>query len=181
LFEQQGLYGMKMKATCSVAVIYQDPQAREIAVGYCDVLVQRFWHRCDFEVSWWSFQQVQDTPAAAKACGADLVVFVTCAGKEIPAGVKRWIDRWLTERANREGALVNLTDTSGPAFNPLTAKTDCYLRDVAHRGSLDYLTQVPAEIFGLIPESAESWNDRARQMTTVLDEILHRPAVPRHL
>lgn len=170
-----------MKATCSVAVIYQDAQARELAVGYCDVLVQRFWQRRDFELCWWSFQQIENVDSTLKDCNVDLLIFATRAVEEIPGGVQRWVERWLIERANREGALVNLTDISPPALKTIAAKTDKYLRDVAHRGNLDYLTQVPADIFGLIPESAECCRDRARQMTTVLDEILHRAALPRRL
>ena len=165
-----------MKATCSVVVIYEDAHARERAVGYCDVLVRRFWERRDFEVSWLSFQQVEDALSLTKACGADLLVFGT--RHEIPAGIQRWLERWLIERANREGALVNVSDTASPPYNPVAAKVDNYLRNVAHRGNLDYLTQVPSEIFGAIPESTESCSHRAQQVTSVLDEILHRRAGP---
>jgi hypothetical protein len=46
---------------------------------------------------------------------------------------------------------------------------------------MDYLTEVPQEIAQPIPDSLESFSERAQYMTSVLDEILHKPTLPRQL
>ena len=67
------------KAAWSVVVLYEDPAARERAVGFCDQLVRRFWSRFEFDVGWWSFALLEEPgsakEAAEKAAQADLIVF----------------------------------------------------------------------------------------------------------
>jgi len=46
------------------------------------------------------------------------------------------------------------------------------------RGAMDYLTQVPQNISHSIPESLESYGQRAAHVSSVLDEILHQHAPP---
>jgi hypothetical protein len=46
---------------------------------------------------------------------------------------------------------------------------------------MDYLTEVPQEITQPIPNSLESFSERAQQVTSVLREILHKPTLPRQL
>jgi hypothetical protein len=53
-----------------------------------------------------------------------------------------------------------------------------YLRQIAHRGSMDYLTQLPLSLSRLVPESLDSYTQRAVQVSSVLDEILHHQAPP---
>jgi len=43
---------------------------------------------------------------------------------------------------------------------------------------MDYLTDVPPEITRPIPDSLESFSERAQQITSVLDEILRKPIHP---
>ena len=47
--------GLEAKAAWSVVVVYEDAATRERAVSFCDQLVSRFWAKCEFDVSWWSF------------------------------------------------------------------------------------------------------------------------------
>jgi hypothetical protein len=46
---------------------------------------------------------------------------------------------------------------------------------------MDYLTQVPQDIPRCIPESIESYTERADQVTSLLDGILHQQAPPPHI
>jgi len=170
-----------MKATWSVVVVYQDAQTRDIAVGFCDTLVQRFWARCQFEAGWWSFAQIKDSALAEKAAAANLLVIAIQPDAELPLTVKAWLESWLSQRPNREGALVALAGSPGSIICHLSTLTEVYLRDIAHRGQLDFLTQVPPDLSALTPESADWCSDRARQVTSVLDEILHQPSQPPQL
>ena len=172
------------KATWSVVVVYGNPETREAAVGFCDQLVKRFWSEVEFDVSWWSTDRLQAGDSAQhagrRAAEADLVIFALPKSGELDLEVKGWIERWVPERAEREGAVVGLL---APAASAETEAIEAqqYLRTVAHRAGMDYLTQVPASISHQIPESPESCTERARQVTSVLDEILNRREPPPRL
>jgi hypothetical protein len=170
---------MKAKMTCSVVVIYQSKEAREEAVKFCDRLIERFWAGYEFDVNWCGFDVLGEARAARdaslKAVEADLIIFATGSGAEIPAEIKEWVETWAGQRGDREGALVGLMDP-GPGLSGVMAEKFVYLRSVAHRGGMDYLTQAPQELSRTIPDSIESYTERADQVTSVLDEILHYKA-----
>jgi hypothetical protein len=172
--------GAEAKAAWSVVAVYEDNAAREQAVDFCDQLVKRFWAQFEFDVSWWSFGLLQKDAvaieAAAKAAQADLVIISSVQREDLPTPVKRWIESWRGRRGDREGILAGLL---GPELaGRWEAAKHYYLRQVAHQAAMDYLTQVPQNISRGIPESLESYSERAAQVTSVLDEILHQQALP---
>jgi hypothetical protein len=172
----------EVQSAWSVVVIYENPPSRERAVDFCDRLVKRFWARCEFEVSWWPFEQLQDPPVAAqtadRAAKADLVVVASTEPGDFPIAIQSWFERWLQRRNDREGMLAGLLEPSAEDSVGRRHK-DNYLRQVAHRAEMDYLTQLPAGMSLSIPESLESYTERAACVTSVLDEILHHHTPPR--
>jgi hypothetical protein len=172
---------LEAKAAWSVVVVYEDTAAREQAVDFCDQLVKRFWASFEFEVSWWSFGLLQKEPvateAAEKAARADLVVLSTLRQEDFPAWVKGWIESWLNRRGDREGILAGLI-APGTAGGEWEAPPHHYLRQVARRGAMDYLTQIPQDIARSSLESPDSYAQRAAHVSSVLDEILHQHAPP---
>jgi hypothetical protein len=170
-----------MKTTSSVVVVYEGEMTREVAVSFCDHLVERFWNRCGFDVSWWSFGQLESQrsalQAAERAIEADLIVFATRPEGEIPLAVHGWMESWLGQRGDREGALVDLTERRSGDYDE-TAR-HLYLRKIAHRAGMDYLTQLPENISRPIPDSLESYSERADQVGSVMEEILHQNPPPR--
>jgi hypothetical protein len=167
-----------------VVVVYEDDAAREWAVGFCDQLVGRFWAKCDFDVSWWPFTVLEEAAsadkAALKAAGADLILFSTTPEGDFPRAVKAWTATWLNQRGDREGMLVGLMDPlAGSASRE--GQKDCYLRNAAHHGAMDYLTQLPQDIAFSIPDSPEAYTRRAEQVTRLLDDILHQHLSPPNL
>ena len=169
------------KAAWSVVVVYEDAAAREQAVDFCDQLVKRFWATFEFDVSWWSFSLLQTEhvamEAAEKAAQADLIILASLREEDFPVHVPKWVESWLRRRGEREGILAGLIG-QGTATSVGGATKHYYLRQIAHRGAMDYLTQVPQSISRSIPESAESYTRRAAQVTSVLDEILHQQEPP---
>ena len=165
-------------------VVYEDSAARERAVVFCDQLVRRYWECFEFEVGWWSFAMLGQAEvikeASENAARANLIVVSTTPEGDFPAPIKAWVEATLRLRGDREGMLAGLME---PPASPSgwEGKKHNYLRNAAHRGSMDYLTQVPPEIAQPIPDSIESYSERAQQMTSVLDGILHQPAPPPHL
>lgn len=163
-----------------VVVVYEDPQCRDEAVSFCDVLVQRFWATHGFEISWSSFSNLQQSALAAisaeKAAHAALILFATRPQGELPIDVVLWIQKWSSKRSDREGVLVGLLDPG--AKNGLADDKHLYLRNVAHRAGMDYLTKMPENISRGIPDSIDSCSQRAQRITSVLDEILHTQPAP---
>ena len=165
-----------MNATKSMAVVYEDAEARKKVVDFCDRLAKRFWGQFEFEVSWSSFDSLQDenaaSEAAKKALDADFVVFGIRLGERIPQHLKQWVEIWLEHRGEHEGALVTVPSTKNlPEFE--ASPMSLYLRGVAHRAGMDYLTEVSQGLSHHIPESPESCAARAQQVTSLLTEILH--------
>jgi hypothetical protein len=171
-----------VKANWSVAVVYEDAATRAEAVSFCDRLMERFWAECEFDVGWWSFDHLKEgdsaKEASQKAVEANLVVFAVRPEGGISPGFDAWIETWLTHRGDREGTLVGLL-TSGNELLDDAAGKHVYLRNVAHRAGMDYLTEVPQSISHFIPDSLESVSERAQRVSSVLDEILrHAPPPP---
>jgi hypothetical protein len=166
-----------MKTTCAVVVLYEDPTIREVAVAFCDQLMKRFWNKCAFEMSWWSFEELRDPPtggaAMQRARSAELIVVTVQPGTPFDAYGQAWLETSLTRREEREGVLVGLT---GPVLeaNERAVEKHIYLRNLAHRSGLDYLTCVPEDIGYEAVDSLESCTERAGQVTTVLTEILRQ-------
>jgi hypothetical protein len=153
-----------------VLVLFDDDAARKEAVKLCDGLIHRFWQDHEFEVSWCSFGSLRDPQSgqrcSTKASGADLVIFA--ASGHLPGEMKSWIDDWIRQRGEREGVLIDVCGSP----DTTTSDTQLYLRSVAHRAGMDYLTQVPQTLSWCIPDSPESYRQRAHTMTSVLHEIL---------
>jgi hypothetical protein len=172
------------RKTWSVVVVYEDDPARGRAVVFCDQLVGKFWARFEFDVSWWSFARLADaasaTEAADRAIAADLIAFATNREGDFPPPVKTWVETWLTRRGDREGLLIDLLDPVVAAGGGEGWKQQ-YLRDAAHHGALDYLTQIPQDISLTIPDSLDSFSQRADTVTSLLDDILHQQTPPPNL
>jgi hypothetical protein len=160
-----------MKVNRSIAVVYENPSARQRAVEFCDDLIKRFWARDTFDVGWWSFSELEETEAGTKAAEtaseAEVVVFAVQSDGELAPEAMAWIESWLQQRGDREGVLVGLTESTAE-----NSPKHIFLRSVAHRGGMDYFTEMPCSRVESIPDSLEYCADRARQVTGVLEEIL---------
>ena len=172
---------LKTKATWSVVVVHEDTPARERAVGFCDQLVTRFWEKCEFEVSWWPFDMLEEAAsaqeAAEKAARADLILFSAASQGDFSRAVKGWIKGWLDHRGEREGMLIALMEPVGDASGREGPRHRC-LRDAAHHGAMDYLTHFPQDLSRSMPDSLDSYTERADQVTSLLDGILHQQVPP---
>jgi len=135
----------------------------------------------DKPIAWWSFEQLSEKihadDAAAKAAAADLVVFSVSTSGDLPDHVKLWIEKWVANRNDREGALVCLVSVpKTPAY--LASLKEIYLRHTAHRAGMDYLSEIPSGPGKALPDSPDSCRERARHVSSVLDEILRAGVNP---
>ena len=175
---------VKMKAKWSVLALYENEAAREVAMRFCDAIVQRFWPRCTITLNWAKWSELEERGGAEEAekqAGeADLILIATSPKGVLSSHVSWWLELALRKRGDREGVMVGLPLPNTGLDSDATA-TQVYLRKLAHQHGMDYLTAVPNELPVFEPESEESYNSRATQMTTVLDTILRRPSNPPRL
>lgn len=169
------------KAKC-VVVVYEDTAIREHAVRFCERLAYEGDSAGTLELNWWSFELLTNPAVASDAVKlaavADVVVFAMNAGGDLPQDIKIWMEKWLNKRGEREGALVGLL-AYGDAPHDEASFREIYLRHLAKRTGMDYLSQSAPTRKGAIPDSLDSFSERAGQMTACLDGILHKhPRVP---
>ncbi|HXT13275.1 MAG TPA: hypothetical protein VN873_17085 [Candidatus Angelobacter sp.] len=161
--------------TRCVAVVYESSVLRDRAVGFCERLAegQKF---SMVEINWWSFpllaQPLAGADAAQKAASADVMVFAMEARGDLPNEIKFWVERWLNKRGEREGALIALLNHEERPYCVATFR-EIYLRHAARRAGMDYLSHSAPTAARAIPDSLDSYSERADQMTSVLDTILH--------
>lgn len=162
-------------------VIVVCESSSESAAEYCRQLEERYRHRQPLDIRWWSFSAL-GTPAAAwkaaeEAAAANTIIFSLTPAGDLPAEVKAWIERWVSKRRNCEGSLVGLVERPGGAAGVASLK-EVFLRHTAHRAGMDYLSHEWKVAFESMPDSPDSYNQRAAQRTSVLDEILRRLPPP---
>ena len=166
----------------SVVVVYETPAIREHAVRFCERLAQEPESATTAEMNWWSFRlighSVAGGDAAQKAALADVVIFAMNAAGDLPDEIKLWIETWLNKRGEREGALVGLL-AQEERSHEVAPFSEVYLRHIARRAGMDFLSHAAPTVAKAIPDSLDSFSERAGQMTSVLDSILRmRPGNP---
>ena len=162
------------RASKSVVVVYEDSALRERAVQFCERLAS---DNPGLDIEWWSFQllghPMMAQNAVEKAARADVVVFAMSPRGDLPEEIKLWIEKWLNKRGEREGAIAGLLPHE-EGWHGAASFREIYLRHTARRAGMDYLWQAAPTRTRAIPDSIESYNDRAGRMTSVLDGILQK-------
>ena len=167
--------------TCLVIVLYEGSSAREFVAQSSQELSERSRAGEPLDVRWFSLSTLSDAGVARElaqhAARADLIVFAGACTGDWPDDVKLWMESWIGQRGEREGAIVGVVIPESP-IGPIEIASlkEVYLRHAAHRAGMDYLCHVPASISKGIPDSLEYCSSRAGQITSLLDEILSAAA-----
>jgi hypothetical protein len=170
----------ELRAAKTVAVIYEGSSIRERVMHFCERLVEAQ-RSPELNLDWWSFPVLSDASmahdAVEKAARADVVVFAMDARGDLPEPIKLWIEKWLNKRGEREGAIVGLLHRE-ENWHGSASFREIYLRHTARRAGMDYLSHAAPTLRRAIPDSLDSFSERAGRMTSVLDGILQqRPVV----
>ncbi len=99
------------------------------------------------------------------------------AGRELPSAVQKWIETWLPLRKSGGGVLAAMIGTGQDQYRGLTP-IHVYLREAAQRANMDFLSQMSYAPLGRLDGSIETITNRAEKVTSLLDNILHRPSNP---
>jgi len=171
------------KEVFSVLISYEDSTTRDRAMRVCDRLMEKFWKDVEFDCNWWRFDFLRDLgivdAAAHSAARADLILVSAHAGRELPPAVQKWIETWLPLRKSGGGVLGAMIGTGEDHYRGLTP-IHVYLREAARRANMDFLSQMIDAPLGRLDGSIERITNRAEKVTSLLDNILHRPSNPLH-
>jgi hypothetical protein len=164
------------RATRCIAVVYESPSIREHAVRFCERLAEER-KAPGVEMNWWSFQHLGHIQHAGealqKAAKADVVVFAMNSAGDLPDEIKMWIEHWLNRRGEREGALVGLLNREDGILE-MASFREIYLRHAARRAGMDYLSHSAPTDLRAIPDSIDSFSERAGRRTSLMDGILQK-------
>jgi len=165
----------------SAVIAYEDAMTRDRAMQVCERLVQRFWKDMEFNFRWWRFDFLRDAgfvrQAARQAAGSDLILFSAHARRELPCIVEKCIETWVPWRGARDGVLVAMIGTAEDQLRGLVP-IQVYLREVAQRANMDYLSQAAGAPVSELNTSIETITKRAEKVTSLLDGILHHSTIP---
>ncbi|MSU59539.1 MAG: hypothetical protein EXS35_15440 [Pedosphaera sp.] len=166
-----------------VVVIYEDKPSRDHAMAVCDHLVGKFWTEVEFTFRWWRMDFLTD-PDLARVAGddaakADIILFSSAAETDLTTPMAQWFSHLVNSRNRREGVLLDLTHAPGAASAQRLRK-QASLRELASRAGLDYLAEASSAFGGPLPDSIESAQARATQMSSVLEAMLKSPPPPPH-
>ena len=154
-------------------VIYETPADRDHVLKLSPPL------ELPSEFDWAAFRSIENGTVGEaffqKAAGAQALIVAARSEGDFSPRLKSWLDRWAFKRANAKGILIGLFADRKTTNLPTTK--ELFLRQMAHQGGVEYRSRL--EPAGNVPDSLESYSERAGQVTTVLDNILkNRPTAP---
>lgn len=153
----------------SAVVIFETNAAR-------DALLQCSSYRlADFtdDSMWYSLAEIKGSnadKALRDSLSASLVIVAASANGDFPVEFKLWIERWSAKRSDRQGALVAMFYDRKLA--DLASVKELYLRQAAQAAGIEFRRDIPQTFAATVPDSLDSFTDRAGQMTSVLTGIL---------
>lgn len=155
----------------SVIVLYETPEARDHLLTLAGLHGE---HLTEEDArTWMPVESIESGGAGEaffrRAVSANAAVFVgSCKGDFSPA-LKLWMERWAAKRDRHEGVLIGVFHDRRPM--DMSSVKELHLRHIARTAGLDYLSELasrPAEV----PDSIDSFTERAGKMTSVLNCIL---------
>lgn len=164
--------------SCSVVIFHEQDEDLIRATYLCDQLMSRYWANLDIRIKQWPFAALNSDPAARDAGGeavaADLLVVAASNEGEFDEGFLTWIEHWLPQREQREGALVALLGSISESEGRQSYR-HVRLHKLALKAGLDYLNHLPETPKDRLT-NFDTWSaSRAQTVTDTLKDILNMP------
>jgi len=131
----------------TAVIVYEDYPTSLRAERVYHRLIKELTDEAEFRCLWVHTDSLS-IPAVVRdatrtAAMADLVVFSTHAGNELPEHVRLWIEQWLPKKSLENSALAALVGLPGEQSGVPIHE---YLRNVAERGKMDFMSQAVAKV-----------------------------------
>src|SRR5450755_1219028 len=138
--EASGALPSEDKRILSAVLICEDAATGRRADEFCDKFFEEIGDGCHFKKNKWDFERLLipniRNLAASAAATSDLVIFSVSGMRELPDGIREWIEMWDWLIDGRNPALVALFDQSPEATHVPSIRA--YLRKVAAQKHIDY-------------------------------------------
>jgi hypothetical protein len=133
----------KSEYVLNIAGVHQDAVTREWATQVASHAIQLVGER-SVRSTWWEIGGLSDPrafwDAVQAATTADILIVSVRGTKALPLDLYEWIEAWLPLRLQLAGALVALIGVpEQPSADSF--RIGGFLRDVARRGQLEFLSQ----------------------------------------
>lgn len=155
---------------CTIVVIYEGDKTRARALDACDYLVNQFWQDVEMKFHWWRLDFLDDATladaAAVSAIKSDFLIVCLEPGDAVSPAMESWFEKWIGQRGELEGALVNLASESPQQIH--IPQVERFLKQICQRGNFDYLTSVPIGVAVSRPNAG------------TIDDILGESRPPSH-
>jgi hypothetical protein len=132
----------------SLLATFEDSSSGTRVKEFCQSLIQELGSQCRVFEHVWLFSTLRMRElrqiAAEEARASDLIIVSVQRSDELPGEVKDWIELWIRQNLKQPVVLLALLD---PDYEGASTAVQSYLRDVAHRGHMEFLVlsrRVPA-------------------------------------
>jgi hypothetical protein len=126
----------------AISAVHEDIATGARAEEFCQTLARCLGRTPEMSKEMWLLTELRTSPlraiAAGEAAAADLVIVSVHHSETLPDEVKRWIDLWLKQRGSRPAVLLALFD---PLYMGTSSSIQAYLREVARRGNMEFLSR----------------------------------------
>ena len=178
-----GFLSLERKQAINVAIVYEDYATGLRAKRLYDTLCRQLEPECEVNQSMWKFEVLSiphlGAVAAEEAAEADLILISLRGDRDLPHGVKDWMETWAGEKAGQSSALVALFGEIEENESQIdTIQTQ--LRQVARRSEMSFFAE---------PAGSPSWDsghspDRIRvhseAMSPVWADVIDNDPTTRH-
>jgi hypothetical protein len=153
---------------CQFLVLYEDADARDVAMKVCGRLLARFDAELAFAFSFWKFKDLDNPVSAhwaaeAVAC-ADVMLF-SMQGRDLNLETMSWLDLCVQARTKAEGALA-VVITEPHELDPVVVALLSRLQFAAHRLRMDFLPLLPPGAgarFSTSVDPSPAWLNEVRE------------------
>ncbi len=166
-----------------LVVAYEDLASRKRALQLYDHLAGQLLDEYDFQCAWWKFEHLQDRHLVARAADAatdaNMIIVAVRDGLQLPATAKRWIEKWLPFKTDRQSALVALIVEPHAAAGG-SCPVQVYLRNVALQIGMDFFCHAFGSPEAERVHARETIEQPAQAMPPLLAHMAqHKAAIPR--
>ena len=180
---RSGVPRWEPKYPFDLAVAYEDLASRKRALQLYDRLAGQLLDEYDFQCTWWKFEHLQDRQLAARAADAatdaNMIIVAVRDGVQLPVTAKRWIEKWLPFKTDRQSALVALIVEPHDAAGG-SCPVQAYLRNVALQAGMDFFCHAFDSPKAERVHARETTEQRAQATLPLLAQMAqHKAAIPR--
>ncbi len=166
----------------SVVVLYEDRETRDHVLNVSRHMALTIGEEIQLKFSWWRFDFLQDADLAEQAANAashaDMLLVSAHPGRGLPLAFTQWVETWLPRRFNQESLLVALIGSEKDSGEDAATE---YLRGIAARAGMDYLSKAASSNSEAIKDSERGFGKRRETKTPpLLENIVKQSPPPSH-